>query len=204
MSVDISDGTTTVNLYYADSFSAFVQVSADHGLPMTAIQMVHVDLATLFPDATTSTVFTLTAEVGNGGDALLPSLGYVDGFRLEHDLGSVASYGCGVNPDQSLVVVSGSSALLDTLTVGIDNPAGTQGAGSLTILVTSALPDPGYPCGTLLPNWGMSAPGTPGELLVTVAPNDAQFFFLGPPWAGVGVPSQIPLQIPGALELSGL
>jgi len=97
MSVDISDGTTTHNIYYRDSFSAFPNVSTKHGLPMTVVSQVFADLQTLFPASTPSTVFTLSAEVGNGGDGLTPSKGYVDAFRLGPFATSTTRNGTGVN-----------------------------------------------------------------------------------------------------------
>jgi hypothetical protein len=77
MSVDLSDGTTNWNVYYADSFSAFPRVSSKYGLPMTDAQRVHVDLRTLFPAALAGTPLTVRVSVGNGGDGQDASKGYV-------------------------------------------------------------------------------------------------------------------------------
>lgn len=82
MSVDITDGTTTHNLYFKDTFSATSGTSAKYGYAMTAVETVQVDLLVLFPSSTTSTDFTLTAQVGNGTDGIQPSKGYVDNFQL--------------------------------------------------------------------------------------------------------------------------
>jgi len=82
MSVDLSDGTTSWNVFHADSFSAFPLLSSKYGLPMTAPQRVHVDLRTLFPAAAAGTPLTLRISVGNGGDDQDASKGYVDSFRL--------------------------------------------------------------------------------------------------------------------------
>jgi hypothetical protein len=81
MSVEVTDGATTHCLFYRDSFSATPDVSARHGLPMTDVEHVFVDLQALFPASDASTVFTLAVAVGNGGDGLAPSLGYVDAFE---------------------------------------------------------------------------------------------------------------------------
>ncbi len=78
MSVDISDGLATHNLYYADSFSAFPNASNRYGLPMTDVDQVGTNLALLYPSATAGTLLTLTVQVGNGGDGLDSSLGYFD------------------------------------------------------------------------------------------------------------------------------
>ncbi len=99
-------------------------------------------------------------------------------------------YGCGFNPAASLVVLGGEPALGSTLTLGVDNPAGTQTPGSLAFLALAGSPDPGTPCGTLIPGWGMSGPF--GELLLSVvAPNPLAV--LGPAaWSGPGVPAGVP------------
>jgi PKD repeat protein len=82
MSVDISDGSTTENLFFRDTFSATSGTSSKYGYAVTPLATVTVDLATLFPSSTTSTQFTITAQVGNGTDDFQPSKGYVDDFRL--------------------------------------------------------------------------------------------------------------------------
>jgi PKD repeat protein len=82
MSVDITDGSTWFNLYHADTFTTSVTTSAKHGLPMTAVSNVSVDLATIFPSSSTATTFTVTAQVGNAIDNIQASIGYVDNFVL--------------------------------------------------------------------------------------------------------------------------
>jgi PKD repeat protein len=82
MSVDVTDGSTTRNLYYADTFTATAGTSAKHGYAMTAVAHVSANLTALFPASTTATTFSVTAVVGNGSDGMQPSLGYVDGFAL--------------------------------------------------------------------------------------------------------------------------
>ena len=72
--------------------------------------------------------------------------------------------GCGVNPAGSLVVLAGRPALGTELVLGLDNPLGTQAAGSLGTLVTARRADAHHPCGTLLPGLGMD--GGPGEWLL--------------------------------------
>jgi PKD repeat protein len=82
MSVDVTDGSTTLNLYYKDTFSATAGTSSKYGYAMTPVEAVTVDLATLFPSSTTSTLFTLTALVGNGTDDIQDSKGYLDDVFL--------------------------------------------------------------------------------------------------------------------------
>ena len=82
MSVDITDGSTWYNLYYADTFTPTVGTSSKLGNAITAVSNVSVDLATIFPGSTTSTVFTVTVLTANGSDSIQPSNGYVDNFAL--------------------------------------------------------------------------------------------------------------------------
>ena len=82
MSVDVSDGVTAYNLYYADTFSDFPKVSARYGLPMTNASRVQANLTDLYPGSDTKTVFTLYVQVGNVGDGNDPSRGYIDRISL--------------------------------------------------------------------------------------------------------------------------
>ena len=83
MSVDISDGSTTVNLYFKDTSSPTSGTSAKYGYAMTPVETTTADLAVLFPSSTPSTLFTFTAQVGNGTDGIQASRGYIDNVRLE-------------------------------------------------------------------------------------------------------------------------
>jgi hypothetical protein len=200
MSVDISDGSTTWNLYYADSFSPLPMTSIRTGTAMTAVRTITKDLAELFPLADASTALTLSAQVGNGGDGLLPSIGFVDGFRLMVET-NIRPYGCGFNPSGSLILLSGEPILGQTMTFGIDNPLGTQAAGSIPVIAMSSVPARGFPCGTLRSGYGM-ADGV-GELLF----NPSQLlmpFVLGLPWQGAGMPSVVSLPIPSDPVLAGI
>ncbi len=86
MSVDVSDGITTVNLFYMDSFLAaelpVAFSSAYPELPITQRFDVSADLLELFPASTGATVFTLSALMGNDQDSGFQSRGYVDDFEL--------------------------------------------------------------------------------------------------------------------------
>ena len=88
--------------------------------------------------------------MGNGGNGLRPSKGYLDNF-LVGGLGEppvtdpfLVPFGCGVNPEGSLTVISGSTNLGSTVIFGIDNPLGTQPAGSSAILYLSFAPDASF------------------------------------------------------------
>ena len=98
LSVDITNGLTTHNLYYADSFSSFPNASNRYGLPMTDIEQVGVNMGVLFPAATSGTLLTLTVRIGNGGDDLDSSIGYFD-HVLDRNLSSTSfRNGTGINP----------------------------------------------------------------------------------------------------------
>ena len=107
-------------------------------------------------------------------------------------------------PANTLSVLSGKPALGTTLTLGARNPFGTQSAGSNVFLIFAGAPDPNFPAGTLLNNFGMSAPGTAGELLLSLQPPDPLGLFQGPPLPGGGAPSAIGVPVPANTSLLGL
>ncbi len=195
MSVDVSDGLTTVNLFYADTFSPAAGTSALLGLPMTAVSEVSVDLRALFPGSSPDTLFTLQIQVGNGGDGALSSCALVDDFRLEQAPGTAWRYGCGVNPARSLTVVNGAPRLGSTVVFGLDNPLGTQGRSSTTLYM-SLKPDPLFPCGTLAPGLGMSGAGQPGEWLVSRVAPDLLKKVAGSVWTVPGSPALASVAMP--------
>ncbi len=123
--------------------------------------------------------------------------------ELQVATGDILTYGSGVNPEGSMHILAGSSAIGDTLVLGLDNPLGTQGAGTLTFLYLSQAPDPGYPAGTLVDGLGMSGAGAPGELLISIVPPDPTLFLSGPVWTGAGIPAEVPVDIPNDPGLIG-
>lgn len=108
-------------------------------------------------------------------------------------------YGCGLNPAASLTVLSGTASTGQTLTLGLDNPLGTQAPGALPSVLVATAPDPAYPCGSSIPGFGMSGPG---EGLLSVS-SLLPYVFVGPPWAGPGNPAPVDIAIPGLPALSG-
>ena len=96
------------------------------------------------------------------------------------------------NPPGSLVHLSGSSSIGDTLTFGVDNPLGTQAPGSTPMLFVSFSPNPSFPAGTFLPGYGMAAPGASCEVSIS----SSLFQFQGAPWQGPGIPAPVDLVIP--------
>ena len=202
MSVDISDGVRTLNLFYADSFTPLPELSVEHGLPMSKTAHVAVDLIHAFPTATEETIFTLSVHLGNGGDGAAPSIGRVDGFRLEPFDPDIRRLGCGFNPIGSLLVLQGSPLLGSSMRYGIDNPLGTQNAGAIPVFLVSVSPDLNHPCGTTFSGIGMG--GGPGELLIGLLSADILGVFGGSAWGGVGAPSVIDIPLPNLPSITGL
>lgn len=115
--------------------------------------------------------------------------------------GQVTPYGCGLNPPGSLAVMGGAAEPGGTLVFGLDNPTGAQNAGSVALLFAATAPDPAFPCGSVLPGFGMK-PGD-GELLLGLGvPNPV--LTLGPAvWNGAGQPSVFSVGFPNNPSLAG-
>ncbi|MEW6073561.1 MAG: M20/M25/M40 family metallo-hydrolase [Planctomycetota bacterium] len=130
----------------------------------------------------------------------------IDAFSLvEKHAGSgdLGTYGSGVNPPGSMVILAGTPALGDAFVLGLDNPLGTQSPGAATTLFLSLAPDPAYPAGTLVPGWGMAGPGAEGELLIGVVSPDPVLVLAGPAWTGPGAPATIAVSVPNDPGLAG-
>ncbi|MEW6071784.1 MAG: hypothetical protein AB1726_04190 [Planctomycetota bacterium] len=119
-------------------------------------------------------------------------------------LPAAARYGCGVNPAESILLLDGTPALGRTLTVGLDNPLGTQVPGALAYLYFSLAPDANYPCGSLLAGFGMGGVGANGEFLINIVPPDPVVFLPAVPWAGVGQPAEFAVAVPADPALAGV
>lgn len=203
MSVDLSDGLTTVNLFFADGSSATPELSDVLGLPRTALRRVRAELRALFPDSVRNTRFRLTIQVGNDGDDLAPSFVLIDDLRLEQAPGTSLRYGCDASVRSSLTVLSGAPRLGATLTLGVDNPLGTQGPNSRAFAWMSLKADAAYPCGTPLVNFGMAGPGAMGEILVNRSTGNLIKTATGGLWSTPGTPAPVPLLMPSALSWIG-
>jgi hypothetical protein len=143
---------------------------------------------------------TLTVGAADGTTSTRTRVGLVN-VAAEGQLPSgVTRLGCGVNPPSSLRILSGSPRIGTSMTFGIDNPLGTQRAGSIPTLIVSWNADPNRPCGTLVPGLGMSVPGTSGERLIA-APTLATR--TGSPWQGPGIPAPVVFQLPTSASLIG-
>jgi hypothetical protein len=116
-------------------------------------------------------------------------------------------YGSGVNPAGSMSVLGGTPAVNTTFDLGVDNPLGTQAAGSIALLFLSTGQDPSFAAtgaGTPLPGFGMSGAGAPGELLIgLMPPNPIPPIFVGGPWAGPGMPVPFTIGVPDDKSLHG-
>jgi hypothetical protein len=116
-------------------------------------------------------------------------------------------YGSGINPAGSMTVVGGTPSISTRIVLGVDNPLGTQSVGSFALLFLATAQDAlfgGIGVGTPIPGFGMSAPGAPGELLVSLAPpNPVPPVGVGGPWVGPGSPVAFNIMIPNNKALHG-
>ncbi len=125
-------------------------------------------------------------------------------YRLEPPA-SYETFGCGVNPAGSLVVFWGDQPVIGTtMHLGLSNPLGAMNAGAFSFGFFSLEPDPSYPCGTLLPGFGMAGSGAAGELLIGVVPPDPSVTLVGGTWGGPGQYAPLDLPIPNDPDLLGL
>jgi len=115
---------------------------------------------------------------------------------------SITPIGCGVNPEGSLVLLSGEARIGTTVTFGVDNPFGTQNPGSIARLGVSLAPDANYPCGRNLPRLSMSGVGTDAEILIDLT----QLISIekGDLWTGPGKPAAVSVDIAPDMNLIGL
>ncbi|MFO1078678.1 MAG: hypothetical protein U1E73_13220 [Planctomycetota bacterium] len=102
-----------------------------------------------------------------------------DGSQLDR-LATVLAYGCGTNPAGSLVA-TGRPAIGTAVTLAVGNPLATQAAGTLAFLAYALAPHAAYPCGQVVPGFGMAGSGANGEILVDPAVLAATF---GGVWNG--------------------
>lgn len=83
-------------------------------------------------------------------------------FTLQR-LSSSAVYGCG-NPTGSMAVI-GAAELGQSMQLSLADPTGQLPTPAISGLAISAAAAPGFPCGTMLPGFGL-ANGTSGEVLL--------------------------------------
>jgi hypothetical protein len=129
---------------------------------------------------------------GSGPFQGLP--GPIGTFTLRR-LHGTAIHGC-INPLGSLGV-SGFARLGQTLTLMLHDPSGAFPAPAVTAIALAAAPAAAFPCGTVLPGFGLGLSGQPGEVLLSTI--DA--LVGGPAWNGAPVPFS--LTIPAQPSLAG-
>ena len=118
---------------------------------------------------------------------------------------AATEYGSGVNPAGSLSVLAGEPAVPSTLTLGLDNPTGSQAGPGVGLVFFSGARDPFFNLtgnGTPLPGYGMSGPA--GELLISTATPDLALTLLSFGWTGPGSPVPFDVAIPDDKDLVGL
>jgi len=191
MSVDITDGSTWVNLYYADTFTATPNTSARHGFAMTAVSNVTVELTALFPSSTPATEFTLRIQTGNAVDSIQPSIGYADNFTLSGAVPApVASFTAAPTTGVEPLTVSFSDTSTGSITAyswtfgdggssTLPSPSHTYGAGVYTATLTVTGPGGSDSASTTItaldlpPVAGFNASPTSGIAPLTVNFTDA-------------------------------
>ncbi len=141
--------------------------------------------------------FNLWANQGTG-----PSNGQsveiiISDFRYTTAVGAFLG-GCGVNPAGSARLLSGAPRLGSSVTLGFDNPVGSQTPGSISALLLGTR-TARFPCGLLQVGFGMQT--TVGELLVD--PNTQPTGIIGGLWTGPGIPAPFQLSIPNNPGLVG-
>ena len=116
----------------------------------------------------------------------------------------VTPYGSGVNPPGSLVLLEGVPMVGESFTVGVSNTATQAAPAALAFLSVASAPDAAFPAGTVVPGFGLSAPGAPGELLLSLT--GGFFRTVGPvSWGGGNAPpAGFPLTLPLVPSLVGL
>jgi hypothetical protein len=118
---------------------------------------------------------------------------------------AATSYGSGINPSNSLVVLAGAPKVPSTLTLGVDNPTGSQTAPGTGMVFFATQTDPLFALtgtGILLPGYGMAGPT--GELLISLAAPNPFMSLIAHGWSGPGTPLPVVLNIPNDLTLVGV
>jgi CHRD domain len=212
VTLDTNTGIVTTNCTYTGLMGDLLGVHI-HG-PALPFEHAPVKLVLDFSGTTSGTIFGTNQATPADVQSLLSGLYYVvlhtaayGGGELRGQIvtpGATTPYGSGINPANSLVTLGGSPSVPGTLTLGIDNPAGSQSAPGTGALFLATQPDALFDLtgtGLLLPGFGMSGPA--GELLIDAfAPNPFMAITVYG-WAGAGNPLPVNLNIPNNLNLVG-
>jgi hypothetical protein len=120
---------------------------------------------------------------------------------LDSDL---ARYGC-ASPEASLLILGGAPRLGTRITFGLRNPFESQGTGSLSFLLGATAPAPFFPCGFLVPGFGMDPTDPVGELLIDLfLPPNPVLVLPGPALTAPDDRAEIQIDIPVDPALDGL
>ncbi len=136
--------------------------------------------------------FNLWINAGSAPSSGQPVTVVVSDFRFTPARGAFP-IGCTHDAIGSLPVIGGTTSLGQTLTLGVDNPAGTQTAGSQAVLAISNPTTNPLACGPLVPGWG--ATGAAAELVLHPTAKPVVLFGQNP-WAGPDHPVPFALPIP--------
>jgi hypothetical protein len=212
VSLDTVTGIVTTNCTYTGLMGDLLGVHI-HG-PALPFQHAPVKIVLNFNGTTSGTIFGTNQATPADIQNLLNGLYYVvlhtaaiGGGELRGQIvtpGATTPYGSGINPPNSLVTLAGSPQVPGTLTLGIDNPSGSQAAPGTGALFLSTQPDALFDLtgtGLLLPGFGMSGPT--GELLIAALPPNPFQTLTAHGWAGPGTPLPVTLTIPNNKNLVG-
>ena len=120
--------------------------------------------------------------------------GPIGTFTLQR-LHGTAVHGC-VSPAGSLGV-AGAARIGQALSLTLHDPSGGFTNPALTAIALSGAAAVGFPCGPILPGYGLGQVALPGEVLL----QSIDALATGPLWMGAPVP--FPLTIPLQLNLAG-
>jgi len=119
------------------------------------------------------------------------------GSFLFERIDSVLEYGTTANPAGSLAA-SGPARIGQPLTFTLHDVTGTMAQPAASFLAISSAAAPGYPAGLPIPGWGLTGPGTSGDLLLATIDQ----VLVGPTWNGA--PANLTIPVPSLPALVGL
>jgi hypothetical protein len=135
---------------------------APHAASTVASDKLRLALAST---ASGTAVLAWTDKRTDGGDLYAHAIDAAGDRTIT--LADAIPFGCGVNPAGSLVAAR-RPAIGTAPAFLLSNPFGTQPAGSAGIALLGIAAAPGFPCGVVVPGFGMQAPGSNGEILVDI------------------------------------
>lgn len=138
-----------------------------------------------------TSVAVWTDKRTDGGDVFVHALDAAGSRAIQ--LATAVPYGCGVNPPGSLVAF-GRPALGTQVGFGLSDPTGLEPAGLIGAVFVCLQQAPGFPCGIVVPGFGMGHTGQSGEVLVDIgAPHEPLPAIYGGPGTTTNVGFSLPL-----------